>query len=365
MTRRTLRTLFAVALLALACVGLWRAAQPLPVQSAEATVDAIADTLRCPTCQGLSVAASPSPLAEGMREIIAEQLAEGRTPDQIREWFVQRYGAWILLTPPTSAGGWAVWSLPAVLVVVGAVAAVRWSRRRDAIPPATPEDRVAALEALADFQNDRIAAEDTAGGERLVAALEMLASVAADREDGQATAEAYDAAVDRVAVAIRAVAEERRLHQRSEGTPPRRPLVPVPARWAAIGVVFSAVTLALLLLNTAARQPGQVLTGAPAADAAATGSSEAPPVEAVVDVEDELLRIAQLLQNGEVDEALRRAQALAEAAPDSLDALLLLGVAQTQAGDPAGPTTLRRFLELAPADHAGVQLARRWLDDGR
>src|SRR3546814_1328391 len=48
-------------------------------------VAAVSATIRCPTCQGLSIQDSPSVLATGSRQIVEQQLREGRTPDEVRQ----------------------------------------------------------------------------------------------------------------------------------------------------------------------------------------------------------------------------------------------------------------------------------------
>jgi cytochrome c-type biogenesis protein CcmH len=93
-------------------------------------VDEVAETLRCPVCQNLSVADSTSRVAGEMRRSIAAQLRVGRSPDQIRSRFVMAYGEWILLSPR----GPVAWIVPgAVVLAAAAVAAValrRWTHRR-------------------------------------------------------------------------------------------------------------------------------------------------------------------------------------------------------------------------------------------
>ncbi|MDP9342440.1 MAG: cytochrome c-type biogenesis protein CcmH [Actinomycetota bacterium] len=84
-------------------------------------VQAIASGLRCPVCQNLSVADSPSPLAQQMRAEIAARLRAGQSPGQIRQFFVSRYGQFILLTPPGHGLGLLPWAAPAVGLVIGAV----------------------------------------------------------------------------------------------------------------------------------------------------------------------------------------------------------------------------------------------------
>jgi cytochrome c-type biogenesis protein CcmH len=99
----------------------------------------IASQLRCVVCQNLSVADSPSEMANQMRAIVRERLASGETPAQVRQYFVERYGDWILLAPPRHGFTLLVWLAPLVAVLVGlalvALLVRRWTGRRRATPP--------------------------------------------------------------------------------------------------------------------------------------------------------------------------------------------------------------------------------------
>ena len=99
----------------------------------EQTVHAVASQLRCVVCQNLSVADSPSETAQQMRAIVRERLAAGERPDQVVQYFVDKYGDWILLAPRRSGFTLLVWLAPAVAVAIGLLVVSfllwRWTRR--------------------------------------------------------------------------------------------------------------------------------------------------------------------------------------------------------------------------------------------
>jgi cytochrome c-type biogenesis protein CcmH len=92
-------------------------------------------------CQSLSVADSPSETANQMRGIIRERLAAGDSPEQVKAYFVEKYGLWILLSPPRQGFNLLVWVVPFAGLGVGLVLVLRlvrrWSRR-PAAASATP-----------------------------------------------------------------------------------------------------------------------------------------------------------------------------------------------------------------------------------
>ena len=93
----------------------------------------VSSQLRCPVCQGLSLQDSPSTLAQEMRDVVRSQLASGRSPEQVKDYFVEKYGEWILLEPEPRGLNLALYILPVVVAIGGAIFVVitarRWSRR--------------------------------------------------------------------------------------------------------------------------------------------------------------------------------------------------------------------------------------------
>ncbi len=132
---RRLRGTLAAALVASAAAGLAPAvlgaqqarvdtALPTPaLTAADSTLDAqtaaVASQLRCPVCQGESIQDSPSELAMQMRDVVKEQLRAGKTPAEVRAYFVSKYGEWILLEPTTHGFNKVLYAAPYVLLLGG------------------------------------------------------------------------------------------------------------------------------------------------------------------------------------------------------------------------------------------------------
>lgn len=104
----------------------------------------IAKTLRCTICQNESIWESQAELAHQMRDIIKERLIKGESPDQIRAYFLSRYGDYILLAPQKSGLNWLLWAGPFALLAGGGLflyrTLARWvvqaaEEKQEAPPP--------------------------------------------------------------------------------------------------------------------------------------------------------------------------------------------------------------------------------------
>ena len=103
----------------------------------EAMTTALASELRCPVCQGNSIQDSPSELAQQMGDLIRDQLRAGKTPDEVRAYFVDKYGEWILLAPKAQGFNLVVYLVPVVVVLLGGMIVWRTVRKWTA-DPSTP-----------------------------------------------------------------------------------------------------------------------------------------------------------------------------------------------------------------------------------
>ena len=380
--RRVVLVALAVGLVSLAGLGLLRALEPAPT-TPQAQLDAVAATLRCPTCQGLSVADSPSKVATSMREIIAEQLDRGRSPDDIRAYFVARYGDWILLSPRPTGMGWLVWVLPVAGLVAGVAIVVARSRRR-ASAALDPDDLTAARAAEEAWRHGQLMLPQTPAGEQLDSAFELMASVREDRATHLSGDAAYDLALHRLAEALQTQRREAAAlhfaHEPSHRMPPTQAadrMASTAGRtrrgWAWIGgaAAFALLLGALLVSNAGPRGPGEVITGelpdrGTTADEQTGNGIQALRAAVDRDPSDTRARLqlsARLLQQpGGLGEARRHAEAVLARQADQPDALLLLGLAQFGQGDSAASRTLERYLTVAPSGHPGVAVARSLLE---
>lgn len=91
--------------------------------------------LRCAVCQGMSIADSPSSTARAQLDKVRELITQGKTDQEIRDFFVARYGPWILLEPAHEGFAGLVWLLPVLMLLGGGVLVVQVMRRPASPPP--------------------------------------------------------------------------------------------------------------------------------------------------------------------------------------------------------------------------------------
>ena len=123
--RSRLSVLVTVLLLAFVTISLVTAEPPSQDRARE-----IGSLVRCPVCNGESIAESPAPLAQAMMDVVREGIDDGLSDEQIIDGLLTAYTDSQRLDPEVSASTLALWVVPGLALVIGAVLIVGEIRRR-------------------------------------------------------------------------------------------------------------------------------------------------------------------------------------------------------------------------------------------
>ncbi len=118
----------------------------------------IAATLRCPVCQGLAIADSPSEMATNMKGQVRELLSRGFSDKQIYKYFEHSYGQFVLLSPKFQGVNTLVWVLPVLALALGVIivfSKIRSLEKEPAVPAVS--DAAAAPPAAAEADDPYLA----------------------------------------------------------------------------------------------------------------------------------------------------------------------------------------------------------------
>ena len=128
-----------------AALVLWCLGQTATVEARVETSDdasmRIGQNLRCPVCQGMPIGESTSQMAQDMMTRVREMVAEGKSEAEILDFFVARYGQWVLLAPKPEGMNLTLWFLPPIGLIIGVAIAVGFAKRRRQRPSSPPRDR--------------------------------------------------------------------------------------------------------------------------------------------------------------------------------------------------------------------------------
>jgi cytochrome c-type biogenesis protein CcmH len=147
-----MKRLFPALLIAAALAGPARAVLPseqLADPKLEARARKVGSELRCLVCQNQSIDDSDASLAGDLRVILRERIKAGDTDQQAKQYIVERYGHFVLLTPPFEGQTLLLWLGPALVLLGGGVWVARMTMKRAATPE-TPQ-------ALTPEEQDRLA----------------------------------------------------------------------------------------------------------------------------------------------------------------------------------------------------------------
>jgi len=98
----------------------------------EARAQSLDQEIRCVQCENEPIAQSTADIAVDMRALVRERIAAGDSDEEIRAFFRQRYGDFVLFRPPFDARTWALWAAPLLLGGAGLIAVLANRRRRSA-----------------------------------------------------------------------------------------------------------------------------------------------------------------------------------------------------------------------------------------
>lgn len=109
---------------------------PLADPARETRARELMKEVRCVVCQAQSIAESDAGIAVDLRRLIREEIADGKSDDEIRQFLVARYGDFILFRPPFEMRTLVLWVGPFVVLAGGFIFIVRILRRRPGAAPA-------------------------------------------------------------------------------------------------------------------------------------------------------------------------------------------------------------------------------------
>lgn len=119
---------------------------PLPNPRLEERAQTLMREIRCVVCENEPVSQSTADIAVDMRRVIRVQVSEGKSDDQVRRFFTDKYGQFVSFRPPTEGWGLLLWAFPFLLLVgVGGAIALRLFGRRHRDFAPLPDDGSADL----------------------------------------------------------------------------------------------------------------------------------------------------------------------------------------------------------------------------
>lgn len=113
---------------------------PLDDPAQEKRAQSLEQEIRCVVCENEPISQSTAEIALDMRRLVREQVAAGESDGEIRRFFSDRYGDFVLLRPPVDPRTWALWAAPILLILLGGLAAFG-ARRASANEAFEPDER--------------------------------------------------------------------------------------------------------------------------------------------------------------------------------------------------------------------------------
>ncbi len=116
-------------------------------------VNAIARQLYCPVCENTPLDVCSTEACRQWREVIREKLEQGWTEEEIKQYFIDYYGARVVAEPPREGFNWLAYIVPPALILLGVGILIRvvivWKQ-------AAAEEQQLAAEAEPDEEDEYI-----------------------------------------------------------------------------------------------------------------------------------------------------------------------------------------------------------------
>ena len=126
-----MRALLLAVLLLLPTVSAWAVVETRQFENELERVrfESLAAELRCPKCQNQNLLDSDAPIALDLRNVLHEQLRDGRSDDEIMRYMTDRYGEFVRYRPDWHGPALLIWLLPLILLMLAAWVVWRQVRR--------------------------------------------------------------------------------------------------------------------------------------------------------------------------------------------------------------------------------------------
>ncbi len=118
----------------------------------EADYNKLISELRCLVCQNQNLADSNAELAKDLRKQTHEMLTQGKTPDQVVQYMIDRYGDFVLYRPRLKTDTLLLWFGPFALLVLVLWLVIRVMRKKQKLVPPTNDALQRAQQLLSDNQ---------------------------------------------------------------------------------------------------------------------------------------------------------------------------------------------------------------------
>ena len=118
----------------------------------------LSNELRCPTCQGLAVKDSEAGFSTSIKGKIRELMEKGNSDEEIKAYFTERYGEWILRAPPVSGFNLVLWILPGATIISGFLWVIYRSKKwvekpTKGLTELSPDEEQKIMDDLSRFEN--------------------------------------------------------------------------------------------------------------------------------------------------------------------------------------------------------------------